>query len=95
MVKLFRTTLDIDTTNKDFIEHTIKKILNCKYCDELYRRDSCFKGVHIIIFCVKECEICRFTYDDVRRFAYDQNRPYYARNILFQEKEIIKLEIKE
>lgn len=93
MEKRFRTTLDIDTNNKDFIEHTIKKILNCKYCDELFCNDSSFKGIHIIVYCTKICEICRFVYDDFRRFAYDSNRPYYARNILFQEKEIIKLEI--
>ena len=94
MVKRFRITLDVDTTDKDLITHIYMKIHNCKYCVNVERTFSSFKGVHFVIYCTRECEICRFVYDDFRRFAYDANRPYYARNILFQEKEIIKLEAK-
>jgi len=90
-MKKFKCTLDIDTANKSFIKHITDKILSCKNCLEILLSYSSFKGVHIVIYCNKECEICRFVYDDFRRFAYDQNRPYYARNILFQEKEIMRL----
>ena len=90
---IFRTTLDIDSTDKDFIVYILKKIFSCKFCIDLCFYDSSFKGIHIIIFCLKKCEICRFVFDDFRRFAYDSNRPEYARNILFQEKEIIKLKV--
>jgi len=86
MEKLFRTTLDIDTNDKEFIERAIMKIrLLCKSNKVLVFRDSSFKGVHVILACNKKCEICQFVYDDFRRFAYDRNRPYYARNILFTE----------
>ena len=91
MGKRFKCTLDIDTADKGFIEHITNKILNCKFCLDIIVTYSSLKGVHIIIYCNKKCEICRFVYDDFRRFAYDQNRPYYARNILFQEKEVVRL----
>lgn len=85
--KKYRTTLDIDKNNRDFISRVITKILVCKNNISMEVSNSSFKGVHIILFCKKECDICRIVYDDFRRLAYDLNRPEYARNILFQKKE--------
>lgn len=86
-IKLFRTTLDIDTNDEDFINKIFQKIVLCKYLYSLTKKFSAFKGVHIILICHKKCDICRIVYDDFRRLAYDSNRPEYARNILF-DKEI-------
>ena len=92
----YRTTLDIDTNNKEFIVRIISKIIiNCKVLSKNlidYRiKDSALKGVHITLFCNRKCDICRMCYDDFRRFAYDQNRPEWAKNILFDKKEIIEI----
>ena len=92
-LKKYRTTIDIDKGDKEFIMNIWKKIILCPYCLSTEINPSSFKGYHITIFCTKRCDICRFVYDDFRRFAYDQNRLYYARNILFQDKEIMRLKI--
>ena len=88
----YRTTLDIDTNDKEFIGRVVEKIIRCRNLKDFYIEPSKFKGFHIILFCNKKCDICRMCYDDSRRFAYDQNRPEYATNILFDEKEIINNE---
>lgn len=88
----YRITLDIDTNNKDFITRILEKINKCKNLKYSYTRPSSCKGVHIILFCFIKCDICRMCYDDARRFAYDQNRPEWAKNILFDKKEIINIE---
>ena len=89
-MKLFRTTLDIDTNNKEIIERVFKKISKCKNLKEFYVKPSGFKGYHFILFCDKKCDVCRLCYDDSRRFAYDQNRPPFAQNILFNKIEEIE-----
>ena len=85
--QLYSCTLDIDKNDKDFISRIEKKIINCEYLHYLEKRPSAFKGYHFLLECLKKCDICRIVYDDFRRLAYDLNRPYYARNILF-DKEI-------
>lgn len=85
------TTLDVDTTNKEFIEKIWKKIINCEYNKQLEITPSSLKGTHFIIRCTIDCIICRMVYDDTRRLAYDMNRPYYARNILFNKKERVNV----
>ena len=98
-ILLFRTTLDIDFTSKwsrlkpkdkEFIKKIIDKISECPFLFQLKFRLSSSKGCHIELFCNKNCDICRLCYDDDRRFSYDQNRPEWARNILFDAIEDIE-----
>lgn len=86
----FRSTLDIDTNDKLTLSRILNKITQCEYLVNLEMRFSANKGIHIILKCQIECEICRFCYDDFRRFAYDQTRKKQYQNILFTEKEYIK-----
>lgn len=98
---MFRKVLDIDLisgkysklppkTKKD-IERILDKIGICEYNLRCVIVASNFKGFHVEVFCSKDCDICRMCYDDDKHFAYDMNRPEYARNILFDKKEKIKI----
>lgn len=99
---MFRSTLDIDFTDKwnrfrpldyGFISQIITKVMFlCNYFIYYTISDSSFKGMHIELFCSKKCDICRLCYDDTKRLAYDSNRPEYARNVLFEKKERVKIE---
>lgn len=101
--QVFRKVLDIDLISgkyskeipktKNDLNRIIQKItVLCS--DFLYHKFewSSFKGCHIILFCQKDCDICRMCYDDDKHFAYDEARPEYARNICFTEKVKIKIE---
>jgi len=99
---LFRKVLDIDLTTKysklppkdeDFIERIIDKVSKCPFFIDLIIKSSSFKGFRIFLFCSVDCDICRMCYDDDKHFAYDMKRPEYARNISFDKKEKIKIEL--
>lgn len=99
--KIFRKVLDIDLTSKysrlppkseDEIDFMIQKIVKCPFFDDLKIKLSSHKGFHVILFCRVDCDICRICYDDEKHYAYDMNRPEYARNILFSKKERVKIE---
>lgn len=89
---LFRTTLDIDKNDKEYVGRILEKIGNCKNFINLKIYESKSKGFHIILFCNKKCDICRMVYDDSTRFYYDSYRPEWARNILFDKTEEINNE---
>lgn len=80
-------TIDIDTNNKEFITTLKLKIYRCSNLEELVVRDSSQKGVHFILHCKKNCDLCRLVFDDAIRYAYDQFRESFSRNVLFSEKE--------
>lgn len=97
---MFRKVLDIDLVTKysrlppkseDETDFMVEKISRCPSFIDLEIKLSSYKGFHIILFCKKDCDICRMCYDDDKHFAYDMNRPEYARNILFDKKEKIKI----
>lgn len=99
---MFRKVLDIDFTSKysnkpilgkDHIIKIFSKLLLCKNFDHLKFFWSSFKGCHIILFCKKNCDICRMCYDDDKHFNFDEKRPEYARNIVFDKKEKVKIKI--
>lgn len=103
MILIFRKVLDIDLiqnkystlppkTKKDLIKMFFK-IRQCPNFVYYTVKDSSFKGFHVELYCLIDCDICRMCYDDDRHFAYDLNRPEYARNILFDKKEKIKIEV--
>lgn len=98
---MFRTTLDVDFTDKwnkfkpkdkEFLIKMLFKISECPYYINHNFKYSSYKGCHITLFCSRKCDICRLCYDDIKRIAYDSARPEYARNILFETKEKIKIE---
>jgi hypothetical protein len=83
-------TLDIDTNNKEVILRITKKINLCSCLSKFEIKPSFQKGVHIKLMCLIECELCRIVYDDSRRYALDQLRPEFSRNVLFDSKEFFK-----
>lgn len=87
IILLKYNTIDIDTNNKDFITTLKLKIYKCHFLEELIVKDSPQKGTHFILKCLKECDLCRFVFDDQTRYAYDQFRKEYSQNVLFSEKE--------
>lgn len=98
---MFRTTLDVDLISKwsrfkpldeEYLDNMVNKIAKCQFFYDMVIKPSSFKGFHITIFCSRKCDICRLCYDDTKRIAYDSARPEYARNILFETKEKIKIE---
>lgn len=100
LIIMYRKVLDIDLTTKysklpirteNEIEHIIDKIARCPFFIDLEVHLSSFKGFRIFIFCSINCDICRLCYDDDKHFAYDMNRPEYARNISFDKKEKVAI----
>ncbi len=91
MAYFIYNTLDIDTTERERVNQIIGKIMQCPYLDDLEVEPSFQKGVHVKMWCMKECEMCRLVFDDEIRYAYDQYRPKYSQNVLFNEKKILKV----
>lgn len=83
-------TLDIDTNKKDVIERIIDKIMKCPFIEEIKLLPSLQKGFHIKLWCKRKCEICRIVYDDALRYHYDQERPNFSQNVLFDSKSFHK-----
>jgi len=72
-MKLKHNTIDID--------------FKCRYLKKVQTKISpSKKGVHITLWCNKNCEFCRLIYDDLKRYAKDKNRPEYGKNVLFTKK---------
>lgn len=91
MTKLmFYSTLDIDTNNKEFNLRLTMKILRCPHIERLYVKPSNSKGIHYKIYCDVDCFICRWVFDDQKRFSYDSYRKPEFRNILFDVSEDIQ-----
>ncbi|HEY0089118.1 MAG TPA: hypothetical protein VGB37_09750 [Candidatus Lokiarchaeia archaeon] len=89
MGNLFKSTLDIDSTDKELLRSIFLKIAQCNYLIDIETKPSDSKGYHFILRCFIKCDICRLCYDDFKRFAFDQKRPEWARNILFDVKEYV------
>lgn len=85
-------TIDFDSTNKEFLERTIIKILRCQNLLSLNYEPSKRKGYHIRIHCNIECEICRLVFDDSTRYSFDAYREPELRNVLHQHSEMVKIE---
>lgn len=86
-----RNTIDIDTSNKEFIEMVTRKIAQCSCLKNMCIKYSNSKGFHITIHCLINCDVCRLVFDDFRRFGFDSNRKECFKNILFDKKEKVKI----
>lgn len=79
-------TLDLDRIDKEEFDRILKKINNNSCCKKTEWRYSNSKGYHVIIECLKECDVCRLVFDDDKRFAVDSVMPLRLRDFLFSEK---------
>ena len=92
-------TIDLDTTDKEFVLRLRDKILNkaikddCLYDFNIYPSER--KGYHIQLYCKKKCDLCRLVFDDDTRYFYDQYREEESRNVLTQKTERFKLMLKK
>lgn len=86
----FYNTIDLDTNNKQIVMKVFLKIVCCPYLFNIEQKSSLQKGWHFKLKCLINCDICRLVFDDPIRYAYDQFRKPYSRNVLFQEKEFFK-----
>lgn len=83
---LFYSTIDLDTHRGEL--SIIKNILKCKNFIKIDMENSPSKrGLHIRLFCAKDCLKCRRKYDDAIRYTADMKfRQPHQRNILFGKK---------
>lgn len=81
-------TLDLDGYTWKEICRIKNRIERLPCCESVEDKPSCHKGYHIIIHCKKkDCDLCRFVFDDAKRYEHDISRPVRTRNVLFQEYE--------
>lgn len=82
--KFFKlNTIDLDKVGRQELEDIYRKISLCPFHGTVDFRDT-QKGYHLLMKCSKECDICRFVFDDQKRFAADFKRPEYKKNVLFE-----------
>lgn len=89
-------TLDLDkdyhrfiltSCSKDFLNYVVNKITyygkkwGC--LAKIEWEDSCRKGYHVKLWCLKNCDLCRFVFDDFERYRRDINRRLLYQNVLF------------
>lgn len=78
-------TLDLDNYTKEKLDMVIEKIKKCpNYVS--HKIDDSAKGYHVKFLCNKTCDICRFVFDDDKRYAIDFKKPEIFKNIMFDEK---------
>ena len=85
IMEKYYNTIDLDGIDKNELGHIVEKIYRKKCCKTIEVRDT-FKGYHLIIYCRKDCDLCRLLYDDQNRYTMDLRRPKHLRNILWTEK---------
>lgn len=79
-------TLDLDGYTLKSAYKLIAKIKALKCCKAVLFKPSCHKGYHVVIICKdKNCDLCRFVFDDQERYAHDIERPKRTQNVLFTE----------
>src|SRR3990170_5092829 len=78
-------TLDVDSTDKELINRIIAKIMKCEFIVDFNFEPSKQKGYHFRLYCSRKCDMCRLVFDDEIRFAFDQYRQQYSRDVLTQE----------
>jgi hypothetical protein len=80
-------TIDLDFCDEERCHNIVFRILSMGCCMGVKRNYSSFKGYHLRVFCRKDrCDLCRMVFDDQKRYAEDQKRPYCSRNVLFTRK---------
>ena len=78
----FYNTLDIDNPDFHNIARILAKVELCDYSTVIKLIDT-QKGFHIKMKCSIDCDKCRLTFDDPKRYAIDLGRPRAKQNVLF------------
>ena len=96
MVKYFFNSLDLDwevskediclSCSNELVEKILNKIVKCKYCVIASKNLSNYKGYHIEFYCSKKCDLCRFQFDDNRRYEMDLKRNKGCRQLIWNVK---------
>lgn len=77
-------TLDLDFAEKDRVLAIIKKIERCNHLKGISAKNSLSRGYHITLYCDQQsCDLCRFVFDDPKRYFIDFKRPAHLQNVLF------------
>jgi len=86
-------TIDLDGIDKIELARIIGKIFRLK-CNKTIKVRDTYKGYHLIIYCYRDCDLCRLVFDDQDRYTMDLRRPRHLRNILWTEKYYDRVKIK-
>lgn len=77
----------LQSCTKEYLLFVVNKILhfsrknNC--LEKIEIKDSNRKGYHIKLYCKRDCDLCRFVFDDFERYRRDINRKPIFQNVLF------------
>jgi len=79
-------TIDLDGYTFKNAQKIVAKINALECCRKVTFKPSLHKGYHVLIFCKKsDCDLCRFVFDDTKRYEHDIERPKRTQNVLFEE----------
>ena len=91
MRRLWLNTIDLDYNEERRVGEILDKIVECSDLYSLRTEiSSSTNGVHLILYCCRDCDLCRLVFDDPVRYAKDLQRPVYSRNVLFESKLRVK-----
>lgn len=90
MMRKRRNTLDLDFNDKEKVGDIAAKVLLCVHALKMSLSAS-MNGVHLEFWCPRNCDLCRFVFDDPFRYAADLSRPAYTRDVLWQSKSFFKM----
>lgn len=85
-------TLDIDINprihlnGKELLNNILTKISFCPNSLSIEIKDSNSKGYHIFMYCSINCDLCRFVFDDDKRYMLDFDRIEVRKNVMFDVK---------
>ena len=90
MIKYNTIDLDINSrmpNNDKYLKDRIIQLISlCESCVQIQCFDSNSKGYHIIFYCSINCDLCRFVFDDSKRYSLDLRRLDIRQNVLFDIK---------
>ena len=88
-----RNTLDLDFNDKEKVADIVTKVLMCPDGGHVVKRSisPSMNGLHLEFWCKKNCDLCRFVFDDPFRYAADLTRPVYTRDVLWEKKSFFKM----
>ena len=79
------------TRGNEEVEYILNKLQNCPFCVNFKVKVSpSLNGYHVTMYCRKQCDLCRFVFDDPVRFARDCEREIETRNVLWDRKVYVK-----
>lgn len=90
MIHPYYQNIDLDKCDKQQLNQIIEKIKTNDCLLDIKVKDSSSKGYHILMICNKKCDICRFVFDDAKRYEIDLGREERFKNVIFDNKEWFK-----